>query len=389
MSQGPLGGIEVLDLSSYIAGAYAGMMLADLGAAVVKLESLQGDSFRELPGFYGWNRGKRSCAVNLKEPEGRTIVHRLAARADVVLENMRPGVTGRLAVDYERLKEINPRLVYCSVTAFGSDGPYRDRPGFDPLLQAMAGVMELQGFGGPPLYVRIPVIDYYAAALAVQGITAALFVRERTGRGQRVETSLLHAALALQSGNVADWPSKEIVYRENPTYQLYRGACGGWFFLACGNQSFWGKLCKALDRTELADDSRFASFLLRRDNRDALVPILEAAFASRPADEWIRILASHDIPCARVRSLRDFMSSDPAVRHHAMRVEYDHPELGRLQLMGLPLRFTESQGSPGARPPLLGEHTVDVLREIGYDEPAIEDLTRRSVVGRAAAAARG
>src|SRR6059036_1489083 len=198
MNRGPLDSIRVLDLSSYIAGSYAGMMLADLGASVVKVESLRGDSFRELPGFFGWNRGKRSIAVNLKESEGREIVRRLARAADVALENMRPGVTERLGIDYASLRAASPRIVYCSITAFGSDGPYRDRPGFDPLLQAMGGVMELQGWGGPPQYVRIPITDYYAAALACQGILAALFVRERTGRGQRVETSLLDAVLALQ-----------------------------------------------------------------------------------------------------------------------------------------------------------------------------------------------
>src|SRR2546427_5615025 len=174
MSAPPLEGIRVVDLTSYIAGSYAGMMLADLGAQVVKVESLTGDSFRELPGFFGWNRGKRSLAVDLKTTEGRAIVERLVARGDIVMANMRPGVADRLGVGYERLSAINPRLVYCSITAFGSSGPNADRPGFDPIFQALGGIMTLQGFGGPPVYQRTAPTDYYTAALATQAILAAL-----------------------------------------------------------------------------------------------------------------------------------------------------------------------------------------------------------------------
>src|SRR5256714_5668790 len=239
------------------------MQLADLGASVIKVESLEGDSFRELPGFFGWNRGKRSLSVDLKTADGRAIVHRLAERADVVMENMRPGVADRLGVGYARLSAVNPRLIFCSTTAFGSSGPYVDRPGFDPLLQAMSGVQALEGFGGSPQYLRIAITDYYAAALTAQAVLAALFVRERTGRGQRVETSLLHASLALQSGNVVDYPGKQSMFRDNPTYRLYQGSDGEWFFLACGHQTFWVQLCSALDLKALADDPRFASWLLR------------------------------------------------------------------------------------------------------------------------------
>src|SRR5258706_6355200 len=187
----PLDGIRVVDLTSYIAGSYGAMMLADLGASVVKVEALEGDSFRELPGFFGWNRGKRSIALNLKTPEGREIVERLAREGDVVMENWRPGVADRLGVGHERLMALNPRLIYLSVSAFGSTGPYADRPGFDPILQALGGVMTLQGFGGPPKYLRTAPTDYYTAALGAQAVLAALFTRERTGRGQRIETSLL------------------------------------------------------------------------------------------------------------------------------------------------------------------------------------------------------
>jgi formyl-CoA transferase len=375
----PLDGVRVVDLTSYIAGSYAAMMLADLGADVVKVEAPTGDNFRELPGFFGWNRGKRSIAVDLKTPEGRAVVERLAARGDVCMENMRPGVADRLGVGYGRLSAVNPRLVYLSVTGFGSTGPYVERPAFDPLLQAMSGVMALQGSGGPPQYLRIAVTDYYCAALAAQAVLAALFVRERTGRGQRVETSLLHAALALQSGSVVDYAGKQHVFRDNPTYRLYQGGDGQWFFLACGNQSFWVKLCTALALDPLADDPRFASWLLRLDNREALLPLLEARFRAEPRDHWLRLLAEHDIPAAPVQTLLEFMD-DPAVRHHGMIHAYEHPEVGPLRLMGQPLVFHDTPATDPGPPPTLGAHTDEVLHEAGYADGEIAALRARGIV---------
>jgi formyl-CoA transferase/CoA:oxalate CoA-transferase len=297
------------------------------------------------------------------------------------MENMRPGVADRLGVGYHHLSRRNPRLVYCSVTAFGSTGPYAQRPGFDPLLQAMSGVMALQGFGGPPAYMRIAVTDYYAAALATQAVLAALFVRERTGRGQRLETSLLHAAMALQSGNFVNYPGKQHIFRDNPTYRLYQAGDGAWFFLACGNQAFWVKLCKALEMEDLAADPRFASWVLRLDNKDALLPILEVRFRAEPREHWLELLAKHDIPAAPVQSLMDFMH-DPAVRHHDMVHEYDHPDVGRLELMGQPLVFHDTPAVDPGPPPALAQHTDAVLRELGYDEAAIAALEARGVVTR-------
>jgi crotonobetainyl-CoA:carnitine CoA-transferase CaiB-like acyl-CoA transferase len=378
-ARGPLDGVTVVDLTSYIAGSYSAMMLADMGASVIKVEGLEGDSFRELPGFYGWNRGKRSLAVNLKDPAGSAVIHRLADTADVVMENMRPGVVERLGVDYETLRPLNGRLIYCSVSAFGPDGPERDRPGYDPVLQALGGVMTIQGFGGAPQYVRIPVTDYYTAALACQAVLAALFVRERTGQGQRVWTSLLHGVLALQSGNFVDWPGREIVYRDTPTYRLYQAGDGEWFFLACGNQSFWVKLCKVLGKPEWASDPRFASWFGRRDHADELTPLMEEAFASRPRDEWVRILSEADIPCAPTQQLRNFMA-DPVVLHHEMVVEYDHPEVGKLKMMGQPLRFSGTPAADAGPPPLLGQHTAEILRGAGYADADIADLHRRGVI---------
>ena len=378
-ARGPLDGVTIVDLTSYIAGSYSAMMLGDMGARVIKVEGLEGDSFRELPGFYGWNRGKRSIAVNLKDPDGCAVIHRLADTADVVMENMRPGVVERLGVDYESLRPVNTRLIYCSISAFGPDGPERDRPGYDPVFQALGGVMTLQGFGDAPQYVRIHVTDYYTAAIACQAVLAALFVRERTGQGQRVWTSLMHGVLALQSGNFVDWPGREIIYRDTPTYRLYRAGDGQWFFLACGNQSFWAKLCKVLGKPEWASDPRFASWFGRRDNSAALTPLMEEAFASRPRDEWVRILTEGDIPCAPTQDLRTFMTH-PAVLHHKMLVEYDHPEVGKLRMMGLPLRFSETPGANPGPPPMLGQHTAEILRGAGFADADIADLHRRGVI---------
>lgn len=375
----PLDGIRVVDLTSYIAGSYAAMMLADLGAEVVKVESLDGDSFRELPGFFGWNRGKRSLALNLKTPDGRAIVEQLAVRGDVVMENMRPGVADRLGVGDAQLRLLNPKLIYCSVTAFGSTGPYVERPGFDPLLQAMGGLMTIQGFNGPPQYIRLAPTDYFTASLAAQAVLAALFVRERTGRGQRVETSLLHGVLALQSGNVLAYAGKPTIARDNPTYRLYQGSDGEWFFVACGNQSFWVKLCKAVGREDLAHDPRFASWMLRLDNREALLPMLETTFRSKPGREWLDILAAHDIPAAAVQPVTELMN-DPAVLHHDLIHEYDHPEVGRLKLMGQSIKFSPDEVSDPGPPPTLGQHTRDVLSELGYDGAAIADLETRGVI---------
>jgi crotonobetainyl-CoA:carnitine CoA-transferase CaiB-like acyl-CoA transferase len=377
--QTPLEGVRVVDLTSYIAGSYAATMLADLGADVVKVESLEGDSFRELPGFFAWNRGKRSIALNLKAPDGRAVVERLARDTDVVMENMRPGVADRLGVGDATLRGLNPRLIYCSTTAFGSSGPYVDRPGFDPLLQGLAGIMALQGFGGPPQYLRIAVVDYYAAALTAQAVLAALFVRERTGIGQKVETSLLHAVTALQAGNFVDYPGKQSVFRDNPTYRLYQAGDGEWLFLACGNQAFWVKLCQALGLEDLAHDPRFGSWMLRLDNRAVLLPILEARFKARPRDAWLQTLLSHDIPAGPVHSIDEFRRHE-LTRHHGMAREYDHAEVGRLTLPGPSLLFSATPTRDVGPSPTLGQHTDDVLRAAGYTDAAVADLRARKIV---------
>src|SRR2546425_129378 len=323
---------------------------------------------------------KRAISVDLKTPEGRAIVERLATGGDVFMENMRPGVAERLGVGWTRFAALNPRLVYCSVTAFGSTGPGAERPGFDPIFQALGGLMTLQGFGGPPQYLRTAPTDYYTAALATQAILAALFTRERTGRGQRVETSLLRGVLALQSGVAVDYPGKPSLVRDNPTYRLYQAGDGQWFFLAVGNQSFWVKLTKALGLERVADNPRFGSWLLRIQNNADLLPILEARFREKPRTEWLELLAAPDIPAAPVQPLLDFFE-DPAVRHHDLVHEYEHPEVGRLRLVGQPIAFTETPTRDPGPPPTLGQHTDEILRELGYPDAEIAALRARRVLG--------
>jgi crotonobetainyl-CoA:carnitine CoA-transferase CaiB-like acyl-CoA transferase len=242
--------------------------------------------------------------------------------------------------------------------------------------------MVIQGgtAGGPPQFIRIAINDYYAAALGAQGVLAALFTRERTGQGQRVETSLLHASLALQSGSVLDYPGRPIFARENPTYRLYECGDGEWFFLACGNQSFWGKLTKALGIEHLRDDPRFAGWLLRLEHSNELLPILTETFKSKPRADWLKVFAASDIPAAPVQTLAEFMD-DPAVRHHGMVQEYDHPDVGKLKLMGQPIKITPAAPPRPIAPPAIDQHTDEVLGELGYDAAAIKDLRTRKVVG--------
>src|SRR5260370_302910 len=362
-----------------VENSHAATMLADLGADVVKVESLEGDSFRELPGFFAWNRGKRSIAINLKAPEGRAVVERLARDVDVVMENMRPGVADRLGVGEAALRALNPRLVYCSTTAFGSTGPFVDRPGFDPVLQGMAGIMALQGFGGPPQYIRVALVDYYAAALTAQAVLAAPVGRDRSGVGQKVETSLPHAVTALQAGNFVDYPGKQSVFRDNPTYRLDQAGDGPSLLLASGNQSFWVKLCQALGLEDLAHDPRFASWMLRLDNREVLLPILETRFRSRPRDAWLEVLRTHDIPAGPVHTIDEFRRH-PLPRHHGLAREYDHPEVGRLTLPGSPLLFSQPPTRDLAPSPTLVQHTDEVLGAAGYDAAALAQLRVRKII---------
>jgi len=394
----PLDGILVADFTRILAGPYATMLLADLGADVIKVEGPpSGDDTRswtppERDGaatyYLAINRGKRSIQLDLGDAHDAGLARQLARRADVFVENFKPGGLVRFRLDYESVRAENPSVVYASISGFG-DGAGAHLPAYDLVVQALSGLMSLTGAADGPAYrAGVSVIDLFAGHHAVIGILAALRHREATGEGQRVETSLLHASLALQSGSIVDYPGKPVFARENPTYRLYEAGDGEWFFLACGNQSFWGKLTKALGLEHLRDDPRFAGWLLRLEHSSELLPILIETFRSKPCAEWMEVLGAHDIPAGRVQPLAEFVN-DPAVRHHDMIHEYEaHPDVGRLTLMGQPIKLAPAATRDPGPPPALDQHTDEVLRELGYDAAAIADLRARRVIGATPGAGR-
>ncbi len=383
----PLAGIRVLDLSSYIAGSYCPMTLADYGADVIKVESLDGDAFRTFGfGFLGWNRGKRSLAVDLKSEAGRAAVHALVRTADVVVENFRPGVAARLGVNYATLSAINPRLIYSTATAFGSDGPLADLPGFDPLLQARSGAMAAQGGvpdGHPPVYLTVAVCDYTAALLSVFGICAALFNRDRTGRGERVETSLVHSAMAGQSGEfihgprvpppAAGGPDLDGVA---PLHRLFECA-DGWLFIAATTTAHAAAIAgvagvamlPAPDAPAPPSDGEPAGALTR-------------VFRERIVADWEAELLAAGVPAGRVLAAPDLFS-DAQIAANELLAEHRHPTWGRIRQTGVLVKFDRTPGVAERAAPLLGEHSVEVLAEAGYDGERIAALVAAGVVGTA------
>jgi CoA:oxalate CoA-transferase len=391
----PLASVLVLDLSRVLAGPYCTMLLADLGAEVVKLEQPgAGDETREwgppeIGGesayFLSVNRNKKSCAVDLKTPEGREIVRRLVSRADVLVENFRAGVASRLGVGHEELRDENPRLVYCSITGFGSDREPPDRPAYDFVVQAESGLMAVTGDArGEPMKVGVALVDVLAGTHAAVGILAALVARAETGKGDRLEVPLLDAALA----SLVNVASNALVTRTEPArygnahasivpYQTF-ATRDGWIAIAAANDRLFARLCAVLGRTELAEDDRFATNPARVANREALLRALEPEFRRRGADEWLAALERAGVPAGKVRGVLDAIRH-PAERGRTATVTVVHPTAGEIDLVGSPIRFASGirQTEP---PPLLGEHTAVVLSEVGYTAEEIGELERRGVV---------
>jgi crotonobetainyl-CoA:carnitine CoA-transferase CaiB-like acyl-CoA transferase len=376
MSSGALAGITVLEVASYVSGPFAGMLLSDLGAEVIKIEPPEeGDPFRgwgktEYSATFGsLNRNKKSVALDLKTQEGCDTLRRLAAHADVLVENFRPGKLIRMKLGYEHLRPLNERLIYCSISGFGGQGPYRDYPGYDTIGQGMGGLLSLLTERSAPQPMGISLSDHLTGIFACYGILAALVARARTGRGQLVETSLMESTVAFLAENAANFfeggPPPD---RARRTHQALVFACvaadGRPLVIHLSSpQKFWTGLTKAIGREELQSDSRFRNRGVRSANYDALDAILADTFRTRDRDEWLARLRAEDVPCGPLYDLQEVFD-DPQVKFLELKKELPHPRRGRVAVVGSPVRLSDTPAQISRAAPDLGEHTEQVLQTL-------------------------
>jgi crotonobetainyl-CoA:carnitine CoA-transferase CaiB-like acyl-CoA transferase len=405
---GPLSHLTVLDLSRVLAGPWCTQHLADLGATVWKIERPgQGDDTRswgppylkdaagrdtgEAAYFLSCNRGKQSVAVDVTTSEGQAIVRDLARQADVFVENFKVGGLAKHRLDYASIAQANPRIVYCSITGFGQDGPYADRAGYDFIVQGMSGFMSVTGErdgvpGGGPQKAGVAIVDLFTGLFAATGILAALSHRDRTGRGQHLDLALMDSAVAMMSvmnlNYLVGGHAPGRLGNAHPNivpYQVF--ACAdGHLILAVGNDAQFAKFCDAAGVAGLATDSRFARNADRVRNRATLVPLLEPVLRGRSQRDWLDLLEPLGVPCGPINTL-DQVFADPQVLARAMRLDLPHPLAGRVPQVAAPFRYSETAPAYDRPPPLLGEHTAAVLRErLGYDEARIRELAARGTV---------
>jgi crotonobetainyl-CoA:carnitine CoA-transferase CaiB-like acyl-CoA transferase len=394
---GPLSHLRVLDFTQLLQGPLATQILADLGADVIKFEKPGGEWMRhwgikasrthgEMDSFLAFNRNKRSVVVDLKHPDAVEAILRLAPDADVVVENFRPGVTGKLGVDYETLKEINPRIIYASVSGFGQTGPYATRPGYDLIAQGMSGVMSVTGEpGGPPAKCGVPIGDLSAGLFCAFGILSAYIAREETGRGQYVDTSLFEGPLAFSIWESAElWATGRIpqpfgsAHRLTAPYQALKTR-DGYINIGANNQRLWARLCKAIGREELIDDERFATNADRMANRAELAGELEKTLEEKDTEGWMEILLEAGFPAGPIYNYKQVFE-DPHTLAREMVVEMEHPVEGTVRGLGIPVKLSETPGKIRRPAPLLGEHTEETLMGLGYSKEEIADLRERGVV---------
>ncbi|HEV3060151.1 MAG TPA: CoA transferase [Vicinamibacterales bacterium] len=390
----PLKGITVLDLTRVLSGPYCTMLLADMGARVIKIEQPgKGDDTRawgppfldgESAYFLSINRNKESVTVDFKHPGGLALVERLIAKCDVLVENFRPGTLSKVGLDYQSLSARYPRLVYCSVSGFGQTGPRRDEPGYDAVMQAEGGLMSITGApDGPPYRLGVAIADIVSGMFAAYGISVALFARERTGQGQEVDVAMLDAVAALltyQAGNF--FASGRVPARlgnRHPSIVPYEtfAASDGDFVLAVGNDALWAKFCAAAG---LDTGGRFATNRERVTGYDDLRPLIAARLATETRQHWIDRLTAAGVPCGSVRDLRELFD-DPHVLAREMLTSVIHPTIGSLEVLGVPIKLSATPGAVRTPPPSLGQHTDAVLgHDLGFGRDAIARLREQGVI---------
>ena len=399
-SGGPLSGVKVIELAHIMAGPTCGMMLADMGADVIKVEKVPGgdDSRRFLPpdidgeaaAFMMMNRNKRGIAVNLKEDAGKDVLRRLLKTADAVIENYRADTMNKLGLGYESLKKENPGLIYCAITGFGRSGPYSERGGFDLIAQGMSGLMSItgEGEGRPPVKMGAPITDITAGILGALGIVAAYAHKLKTGDGQLVDTSLFEAgivhtywqsAIGLATG-VAPGPMGS-AHPLNAPYQAFETA-DGWITLGAANQKNWLRLLEILDAPEIADDSRFKENADRMAHLKELEDQLNPIFLRHSTQDWLDKLETAGVPAGPVLNVNE-MHADPHALARDMVVEVEHNRLGPVKAIGLPVKFSETPGKVASGAPVYGQHTREVLAEYGFDKGEIDELIAKGAVAAA------
>jgi crotonobetainyl-CoA:carnitine CoA-transferase CaiB-like acyl-CoA transferase len=384
----PLENIRVTDFTTMINGPFAAMMLSDMGADVIKVEPPFGDSWRAIGGgFLCCNRGKRAIALDLKKNEARQIIYDLIAVSDVVVENARWGVWHKLGIDYDSVKKIRPDLIYLSILGHGEEGPYSRSPGFDPVLQARSGQMVGQGgIGNPPVYHRIALNDQAAPMLGAFGAMLGLLSRIRRGKGQHVVTSLTNASVALQAGEFIDYaglkrstPGDVDLRGLNALCRHYMGKDGRWFFVLCIDDPQWRALVRATGLEPLESDMRFNTSQQRAQNDSALVEIFQDAFKEKTAAEWTAVLQRSGMAAALAQNAEEVLN-DPHCRENDLFDERKDPIFGSARLFGIGTKLSETPGVIRRPAPLLGQHTTEVLRELGYGSERIAALKAAKVI---------
>ena len=395
-STGPLAGMRVIELAHIMAGPVCGLMLADMGADVIKVEKPTGDDSRrflppeiggEAAAYMMTNRNKRGIALNLKDPAAVAVLHRLLEDADVVVENYRMGTMERLGLGYEELAKLNPRIIYCEISGFGRTGPYAQRGGFDLIAQGMSGLMSItgEGPGRPPVKVAAPISDINAGILAAMGISAAYANMLKTGRGQKVDTSLFEAAIvqtywqsAIAFATGKSPPPLGSAHPLNAPYQSFETR-DGWINVGAANQSNWLRFLDVIEAQHLDADPRFSSNLQRIHNLPALVEILDGYLRQDTTENWLAKMEKAKLPAGPVLDILE-MHADPQAQARDMIVELDHPKAGRMKTLGHPVKYSETPAAITRPAPLLGQHSREVLAEIGYPPAEIDRLIRSEAV---------